>query len=171
MHFQLNTCTLRSWRLSDAESLVKYANNRNIWLNLRDRFPHPYTPRDARAFFDSILGKEPETVFAIDVGGEAIGGVGFALQKDVDRVSAELGYWIAEPFWGRGIATEAVVAVTQYALAQHQELTRIFAVPFTRNVASCRVLEKAGYVFEGSLRRSAIKDGVIVDQCLYAFIP
>jgi len=170
MHLQLKTCTLRSWRLSDAESLVKYANNRNIWLNLRDRFPHPYTPRDALAFFDSILGKEPETVFAIDVGGEAIGGVGFALQKDVDRVSAELGYWIAEPFWGRGIATEVVKVMTSYALERHQ-LTRVFGMPFSRNVASCRVLEKAGYVFEGSLRRSAIKDGVIVDQCLYAFIP
>ena len=170
MHLQLTTCTLRSWRVGDAESLVKYANNRNIWLNLRDRFPHPFTPRDALGFLDSMIGKEPEIVLAIAVGDEAIGGVGFALQKDIERVSAEIGYWVAEPFWGRGIATEAVRAVTRYAL-EHHELTRIFAVPFTRNVASCRVLEKAGYVFEGTLRRSAIKDGVIIDQCLYAFIP
>ncbi|MEO8257632.1 MAG: GNAT family protein [Acidobacteriota bacterium] len=170
MHLELTTCVLRSWKTSDAEALVRYANNRNIWLNLRDRFPHPYTPRDALRFFDSIFGQEPETVLAIDVGGEAIGGVGYALQKDVDRVSAELGYWIGEPFWGRGIATEVVKVLTGHALARHQ-LTRVFGMPFSRNVASCRVLEKAGYVFEGTLRRSAIKDGVILDQCLYGYIP
>ena len=170
MHLQLTTCTLRSWRASDAESLVTHANNRNVWINLRDRFPHPFTPRDALRFLDSMIGKEPELVFAIVVDDEAIGGIGFALQKDIDRVSAEIGYWVAEPFWGRGIATEAVVAVTNYAMAHH-ELTRVFGMPFTRNVASRRVLEKAGFVFEGTLRRSAIKDGLIIDQCLYGFIP
>jgi RimJ/RimL family protein N-acetyltransferase len=88
---------------------------------------------------------------------------------DVERVSAEIGYWLAEPFWGRGIATEAVVAVTQYAIATHR-ITRVFALPFASNAASCRVLEKAGYALEGRLRRSAIKDGKIVDQMQYAFI-
>ena len=170
MHIPLTTCTVRSWRASDAGSLVTHANNRNIWLNLRDRFPHPFTPREALSFLESVLGKDPEIVFAIAVGDEAVGGVGFALQKDVDRVSAEIGYWLGEPFWGRGIATEAVSAITKYAFEQH-ELTRLFAVPFSRNVASCRVLEKAGYVFEGTLRRSAVKDGVILDQCMYGFIP
>ena len=90
------------------------------------------------------------------------------LQPDVERVSAEIGYWLGEPFWGRGIVTEALIAVTRYAIATHG-LTRVFAVPFASNTASCRVLEKAGYVLEGRLRRSAIKDGQIIDQLQYAF--
>src|SRR5204863_9899160 len=98
---------------------------------------------------------------------EAIGGVGFVLRPDVERVSAEIGYWLGEPFWGRGIATDALSAVTAYAIEQHQ-LTRVFAVPFAWNAASCRVLEKAGYVLEARLRRSAIKDGRMTDQLQYA---
>lgn len=154
--------------MDDLASLVVYADNRKIWLGLRDRFPHPYTKRAGREFLRSILAQRPETAFAIAVDGEAVGGIGFAMMPDVERVSAEIGYWIAEPFWGRGIATEALVAVTRYAIATHG-FTRVFAVPFATNAASCRVLEKAGYVLEGRLRRSAIKDGVIVDQFQYAF--
>ena len=105
----------------------------------------------------------------IAVKGEAVGGIGYVLQHDVERVSAEVGYWLGEPFWGRGITSEALAAVTRYAIEQHQ-LTRLFAVPFAYNTASCRVLEKAGYVVEGRLRRSAIKDGQITDQMQYAFI-
>jgi RimJ/RimL family protein N-acetyltransferase len=112
----------------------------------------------------------PETFFAIAVGGEAVGGIGYVLQHDVERVSAEVGYWIGEPLWGRGITSEALAAVTRYAIEQHQ-LTRLFAVPFAYNAASCRVLEKAGYVLEGRLRRSAIKDGKVVDQFQYAYVP
>ena len=112
----------------------------------------------------------PETFFAIAVGGEAVGGIGYVLQQDVERVSAEVGYWLGEPFWGRGITPEALAAVTRYAIEQHQ-LTRLFAVPFAYNTASCRVLEKAGYVVEGRLRRSAIKDGQVVDQLQYAYVP
>ena len=111
----------------------------------------------------------PETAFAIVVEGEAVGGIGFMLQHDVDRASAEIGYWLGEPFWGRGIATDALVAMTRHATEAHG-LTRVFAVPFAHNTASCRVLEKAGYVLEGRLRRSAIKDGRILDQLQYAFI-
>jgi RimJ/RimL family protein N-acetyltransferase len=107
--------------------------------------------------------------FAIVVDEEAVGGIGFMPNQDIERVSAEIGYWLGEPLWGRGICTEAVRAVTQYAIEQHG-LTRIYAVPFTHNVASCRVLEKAGYVREAHMRRSAIKDGVIRDQFLYAFV-
>ena len=114
--------------------------------------------------------RRPETVFAIDVEGAAVGAIGFVLQKDVDRVSAEVGYWLGERHWGLGIATEALGAITQYAIEKHS-LTRVFAVPFAYNKASCRVLEKAGYVLEGRLRRSAIKNGEVVDQLQYAFIP
>ena len=169
MRLALSRCEIRSWRTDDLASLVAYADNRKIWLNLRDRFPHPYTRRAGREFLHGIVMQRPETAFAIDVGGEAVGGIGFAMLHDVERVSAEIGYWLAEPFWGRGIATEALIAVTGYAIASHT-LTRVYAVPFAWNAASCRVLEKAGYRLEARLRRSAIKNGVITDQLQYAFI-
>jgi ribosomal-protein-alanine N-acetyltransferase len=165
----LKTCEIRPWRRTDLDSLVEHANNRKIWLNLRDAFPHPYTPRAGRAFLRRMRTATPQTTFAIAVDGRAVGGVGFVLHSDVERVSAEIGYWLGEPFWGRGIATEAVVAVTDHAIRTH-ELTRVFAVPFAWNTASCRVLEKAGYVLEGRLRRSVIKDGIITDQMQYAFM-
>jgi len=165
----LTTCEVRSWRTADAEPLARYADNRKIWLNLRDAFPHPYSIHDARDFIKSLRNRTPETTLAIDVGGEAVGSVGFVLRHDVERVSAEIGYWLGEPFWGRGIATEALAAVTEYAITAHG-LTRIYALPFAWNAASCRVLEKAGYRLEARLRRSAIKNGVITDQLQYAFI-
>lgn len=168
MKLALGRCEVRSWHHDDLESLVQYADNRKIWLNLRDRFPHPYTRQAGREFLRTALTQRPETLFAIDVGGQAVGGIGFVMMTDVERVSAEIGYWLAEPFWRRGVATEAVVAVTQYAIETHG-FTRVFAVPFASNQASARVLEKAGYVLEGRLRRSAIKDGQIVDQLQYAF--
>lgn len=169
MELQLRTCTVRSWRTSDVAALVRHANNRNIWVNLRDRFPHPYSTRDGRNFLRTIVGIRPETVFAIAVNEEAVGCIGFMLQHDVERVSGEIGYWLGEAYWGRGITSEAVVAITRYAIEHHQ-LTRLFALPFAFNAASCRVLEKAGYVLEARLRRSAIKDGAVVDQLQYAFI-
>ena len=169
MQLTLKTCKVRSWRASDVDSLATYANNRNIWLNLRDRFPHPYTKRDARQFIHAMHNQTPEAAFAIAVNDEAVGGIGFVLNADVERVSAEIGYWLGEPFWGRGITTEALAAVTRHAIDTHT-LTRVYALPFAWNTASCRVLEKAGYVLEARLRRSAIKDGRIVDQLQYAFI-
>ncbi len=165
----LKTCEVRSWRTSDVQSLVRYASNRKIWLNLRDAFPHPYTNRDARDYIRLARQRTPETTFAIAVRDEAVGSIGFVLHHDVERVSAEIGYWLAEPFWGRGITTEALVAITRYAIDAHR-LTRIYAVPFAWNAASCRVLEKAGYVLEARLRCSAIKDGQVTDQMQYAFI-
>jgi RimJ/RimL family protein N-acetyltransferase len=165
----LARCTVRSWKTNDAVSLAEQANNRKIWLNLRDRFPHPYTRKDAAAFIAYARAMTPETLFAIDVEDKAVGGIGFFLQTDVERVSAEIGYWLGEPFWGRGIATDALSAVTQYGIA-HYRLTRVFALPFAHNEASCRVLEKCGYALEGRLRRSIIKDGVIQDGLQYAFL-
>ena len=169
MHLPLTSSVVRSWRMSDVPSLVEHANNREIWINLRDRFPHPYTRADGQAFVKQARRMEPETFFAIAVDDLAVGGIGFVMLSDVERVSAEVGYWLGEAFWGRGIVTEALVAVTRHAIEQHG-LTRVFALPFAHNVGSCRVLEKAGYVLEGRLRRSAIKDGVILDQLQYAFI-
>lgn len=170
MLLKLSHCDVRSWKASDADAVAMYANNRNIWLNLRDRFPYPYTKRDAVEFIRHARDQRPETAFAIAIGGEAVGGIGFLLNADVERVSAEIGYWLGEPFWGRGVATDALEAVTRYAIQAHG-LTRVYALPFATNAASCRVLEKAGFVLEARLRRSAIKDGRICDQMQYAFIP
>ena len=168
MHLQLEFCDVRSLRPEDAESLAMHADNRDVWINLRDGFPHPYTLADAESFIERCL-QPPETTFAIVVEGEAVGAIGFVLGSDVERLSAELGYWLSENFWGRGIMTVAVSAVTEYAMRKH-DLTRVYATPFTGNEASMRVLEKAGYVLEGVMRRSAIKDGKIVDKFLYACV-
>ena len=110
MHLPLRTCEVRSWQIGDLAALVTHANNRKIWVNLRDRFPHPYTHADGRAFIRASRRAEPETSFAIAVAGVAVGAIGFHLHSDVDRVSAEIGYWLGESFWGRGVATEALSA-------------------------------------------------------------
>jgi len=128
MEIKLKSCLVRSWRLGDADAIARHANNHKIWLNLRDAFPYPYTVQDAREFIKSLKDRTPETTFTIAVNGEAAGSVGFVLRHDVERVSAEIGYWLAEPFWGRGIATEALVAMTEYAMATHH-LTRMYALP------------------------------------------
>jgi ribosomal-protein-alanine N-acetyltransferase len=169
MRLSLTSCRVRPWESGDVASLARHANNRRIWMHLRDRFPHPYTTSDAAQFIRRARGVTLQTSFAIEVEGEAAGGIGFLLQTDVERVSSEIGYWLGEPFWGRGICTEALRAVTDRAIRDHG-LTRMFALPFAHNHASCRVLEKAGYALEGHLHRSAVKDGVVVDQKLYAFI-
>ena len=168
MEFPLETCTVRSWRTADAADLAQNANNRNVWINLRDAFPYPYQERDALAWIRSTEHEVPETNFAITVINEAIGAIGFRLGTDVDRRTAEIGYWIGEPFWGRGIGTEAVTRITEYAMTTH-DLTRVWAMTFEWAGASARVLEKAGYALEGRLRRSAVKDGKVIDQLLYAF--
>jgi ribosomal-protein-alanine N-acetyltransferase len=167
VNLECGPCTLRSWRHGDEETLPRHANNRKIWINLRDRFPHPYTNADADAWIQHITSVTPETNFAIAVNGEAVGGIALVLQDDVDRCSAEVGYWLSEQYWGRGIATAALIGITEHAF-NHFHLTRVFAVPFAHNSASIRVLEKAGYRCEGRLRRSAIKDGVVLDQFMYA---
>jgi ribosomal-protein-alanine N-acetyltransferase len=169
MRLTLERSEVRSWRAGDVPSLVRHANSRAIWLGVRDRFPHPYTEQHGRDYIRAVRSEEPETSFAIAVDDAAVGGIGFRLQSDVERVSAEVGYWLGEAFWGRGITTEALVSMTEYAVDRYR-LTRLFAVPFAGNAASCRVLEKAGYRLEGRLHRSAIKDGVIVDQLQYAFV-
>lgn len=168
MHLVLPSCQVRSWQAGDAASLARHADNRKIWINLRDAFPHPYTLKDARAFIRAARKDTPERVFAIAVDSLAVGGIGYSLRRDVERVSAEIGYWLGEQFWGRGIVTEALKAVTDYAVRAHG-LTRIYAVPYEWNQASFRVLEKAGYVLEGRMRRSALKDGKVIDQLLYAY--
>jgi RimJ/RimL family protein N-acetyltransferase len=169
VEFKLKTCTVRSWEWRDRDAIVRHANNRNVWINLRDRFPHPYTQADARNWLESVVGVRPENSFAIAVGDEAVGGIGFTVQHDVGYRSAEIGYWVGEDFWGRGIATEALIAVTEYAFANY-DLCRLYAHVFAWNPASARVLEKAGYECEGRLRKSVTKDGQTIDQLMYAAV-
>jgi len=166
---QLVHCTLRALTETDAPSLARHANNRKVWINLRDVFPHPYALEDAVEFIERAGTSERTVTFAVDVGGAAVGTIGLVLREDVDRVSAELGYWIGEEFWGRGIMSEAVKAVTGYGITHHR-LTRVYACTFDWNPASARVLEKAGFQLEGRLRRSAVKDGSILDQLQYAYV-
>ncbi|MDZ7266307.1 MAG: GNAT family N-acetyltransferase [candidate division KSB1 bacterium] len=169
MELKLERCTIRSWQPGDEAALVRHANNRKIWRNVRDRFPHPYTLADAEAWIAFAGAQDPCINFAIVVAGEAAGGIGFVLKDDVDRRSAEIGYWLGEAFWGRGIATEAVRAMTAY-MFEHFDLCRIQAMVFEWNKASMRVLEKAGYVCEARLRGSATKDGQTIDDFIYAFV-
>lgn len=146
---------------------MRHANDREVWINLRDRFPHPYTTADARAWLQFVEQTVPQTSFAIAVETEAVGGIGIILNDDVFRRSAEIGYWLGRQYWGRGIATAAVRATTAWAFASF-DLRRIYAGVFDGNPASARVLEKAGYTLEGRLRRSVFKDGKTLDQLLYA---
>jgi len=169
MRAVLSGCEVRSFSETDAASLAFHANNRAIWRNLRDRFPHPYREEDARAYISRAREQTPETSFAIAVDGAAVGGIGLMVGSDVERLSAELGYWLGEPYWGRGIVTECVRAVSAHALRE-LSLRRVFALPFAGNGASCRVLEKAGFTLEARLRSSAIKEGRMTDQFLYALI-
>jgi RimJ/RimL family protein N-acetyltransferase len=167
MEIQGTGCLLRPLVLSDAETLASHANDRDVWLNLRDRFPHPYSLRDAEDYIAAVAARPVQTSFGIVIDGEAAGSVSLMLGQDIERRTAEIGYWLGRSFWGRGVATEAVRAATLYAFDQ-LGMHRVFAVPFGRNPASTRVLEKVGYVREGILRRSAIKDGELIDQILYA---
>ena len=165
----LRLCTLRSWRVGDEPSLVRYANNRNVSRNLKDRFPFPYTAADADAWIGHVATQTPATAFAIVVDGAAVGGIGIELGTDVHRRSAEIGYWLGEPFWGRGIATEALRALTDYAFATF-DICRLEAGVFDWNPASARVLEKAGYTLEGRARSAVVKDGRLGDRLLYGLV-
>ena len=158
---------IRQWEESDVGALAKYANNRNIWLNLRDGFPYPYSRENAQAFLQTASCQNPVTFYAIATQEEAIGGIGITLNEDVHRLTAEMGYWLGEPYWGKGIMTETVTSFTDYVL-EHFGLVRVYAEPYAYNASSCRVLEKAGFVLEGRMRSSVIKDGQITDQFLYA---
>ena len=167
MKLTLERCTVRPWRLDDADSLARHANNRKVWIALRDLFPHPYTIDDAHTFLKSVVNSEPITLFCIEVNGDAVGGIGIRIGADVHRQTAEMGYWLSQKFWGRGIMTEAVAAFSDFCFQEFQ-LRRIHAEPFANNLASARVLEKAGFAFEGRLKNNVIKDGKLLDSLLYA---
>jgi RimJ/RimL family protein N-acetyltransferase len=161
---------LRHWGREDARELAQLANDKRVWINLRDAFPHPYGIEDAERFIAAARAMVPETYFAIEVSGGVAGGIGYTLHTDVERVGAEVGYWLGPGYWGRGIATEAVRVLTRYAFEFHPDLRRLYAVPYCSNPASAAVLRKAGYRLEGTLRESAIKDGRVLDQWMYSVL-
>jgi ribosomal-protein-alanine N-acetyltransferase len=167
MQLFLKSCTIRPWRWDDAESLVKHANNRKVWLALCDLFPCPYTSDDAQKFLQKVMDAKPVTNFCIEVEGLAAGVIDIRMGQDVHRQTATLGYWLGEDFWGRGIMTEAVVAFTDFCF-ENFPLRRISAEVFANNPASARILEKAGFVFEGHLKNNVTKDGKLLDSLLYA---
>ena len=167
MELELQRCTLRPWRPEDVDAIVPHADDRAIWLNLRDRFPHPYTREDARRWVGSHDAGDPQ--FAIVVDGRACGAIGLLGGVDVHRRTAEIGFWLGRRYWGRGIVTEAVRAVTELAFSRYG-FSRVYAMVYEWNPASARVLEKAGYRLEGRQRKNALKDGREIDTLLYAII-
>jgi ribosomal-protein-alanine N-acetyltransferase len=167
MELNFEDCTIRSWKKEDAPIIAKHANNRNIWLNLRDGFPHPYSLEDAKQFIANALAKKPETFFAIALFKESIGSIGFSLGQDVHQYTAEFGYWLAEPYWNQRIMTGVIQTVTEYAFEKF-ELKRIYAQPYATNPASAKVLNKAGFQYEGRLKANVYKDGKVLDQLIYA---
>lgn len=169
MRLELTRSIIRPLVTDDAPSIARHANNRAVWLNMRDLLPHPYTLADAEEFLAHATRCHPPTSFAIEVDGAAAGVIGVRLKTDVDRTGAEMGYWLGEQFWGRGIMSEVIPAFTRWALAEFQ-LTRLEALVFEWNPASAKVLERAGYQLEGILRKSAIKDARLIDRMMYAFV-
>jgi len=159
-------CLLRPWTSDDLTSLVRHANSRRVWLGVRDRFPHPYTREVGQQWLARVVTERPPSALAIDVMGEAVGGVGAILGSDVNRHTAEVGYWLGEAYWGKGIATAAVSAFLPWA-SEAFGLSRFIGHVFSSNPASMRVLEKAGFVREGVMRKHAIKDGRYLDELIY----
>lgn len=164
-------CAIRQWRLSDAGDLAKLLNNQKIMDNLRDGLPFPYTVKDAEEFIGAMLAADLEKTFAfaITVDDKAVGSIGVFRCENIHFRTAEMGYYIGEPYWGKGIMTSAVRQTCQY-IFEHTDIIRIFAEPFSHNTASCRVLEKAEFTFEGLLRSNAVKNGRVLDMKMYALV-
>jgi ribosomal-protein-alanine N-acetyltransferase len=162
-------CKIRRWELSDARDLATALSNKKIQDNLRDGLPYPYTEQDGKEFISAMLAaNENDTfAFAITVNGKVIGSIGAFRQTNIHNKTAELGYYIAEEYWGKGIMTEAVKQLCDYVFS-HTDIIRIYAEPFAYNIGSCRVLEKAGFQYEGTLRSNALKNGNVLDMKMYS---
>lgn len=159
--------SLRPWTPNDLESLVKYANNKKIAMFMTDKFPHPYTIEKGKEFIEFAIKETPPYILAIDIKGEAIGGIGIHPQSDIHCKNAELGYWLGEPFWGNGIISNAIIQIVDYSF-MNLDITRIFARPFGTNIASQRVLEKTGFKLEARFEKSLFKNGEFIDELVFA---
>ena len=164
-------CVIRKWIIEDATRLAEMLNNKNILNNLRDGLPYPYTVSDAEEYITSMLAAEKTKTFAfaITVEDKVVGSIGVFRCDNIHSRTAEMGYYIGEPYWGRGLGTSAVTQVCNY-IFDNTDIIRIFAEPFSHNMASCRVLEKAGFQFEGLLRSNAVKNGKVIDMRMYSLI-
>lgn len=155
---------LRKWEKDDIELLATLANNKNISDNMSDRFPHPYSVKDAENWIALNENKNPVVNFAIEVNGELAGGCGMMLMEDVYRHTAEIGYWIAESFWGKGIATEAVRLLLLEIKINFPGVIRVFAKPYAFNKASMKILEKNGFHLECIRKKAVIKNNTVMDD-------
>ncbi|MBN8706420.1 MAG: GNAT family N-acetyltransferase [Bacteroidetes bacterium] len=159
---------LRPWKPSDLDSLVRYANNWQIAKNMTDQFPFPYTEANGKAFIEFATKDDPIHIFAIEVNGEAVGGIGIHPQTDIHRKNAELGYWLAEPYWGKGIISQAIKLAVDFAFETY-DIDRVFARPFGTNIGSQKVLEKNHFILEARFEKNLIKNGERIDELVYAF--
>jgi len=166
---QKDNFILRPWKLEDLDNLVRFANNKKIADNLTDAFPHPYSREDGIAFIKNFIGDNPARIFAIEVEGIACGSIGIVLQADVHRKNAEMGYWLAEDYWGRGIMTAAVRQIIEYGFKTF-DINRIFARPYSYNLASQRVLAKAGMKLEGRFEKALFKNGQFMDELIFSIL-
>ncbi len=164
-------CKIRKWKFSDAKDLAIALSNRKVQDNLRDGLPYPYTEQDGKDYISDMLSaNEDDTfAFAITVDNKVVGSIGVFRQGNIHRQIAELGYYIAEEYWGKGIMTEAVKQICE-CVFDKSDIIRIYAEPFAYNIASCRVLEKAGFQYEGTLRSNAVKNGKVIDMKMYSLL-
>ncbi|MEO7965590.1 MAG: GNAT family protein [Gemmatimonadaceae bacterium] len=166
MELSLERCVIRSWRLTDAPDLAREADDRTIWINVRDRMPSPYTLAHAVAYVSSASAADPECNFAITVDGRVAGSIGLTYGTDIYRLTAEVGYWLGAEWRGRGIASDALSSLAEWVFAT-TPIVRLHASVFIWNPASARVLEKARFRLESTARKAAIKNGEIVDEWVY----
>lgn len=164
-------CGIREWRMEDRDALAALLNNKNILNNLRDGPPYPYTADDAGEYIAAMRSADQAKTFAFAITADdtLAGSIGVFRGGNIHFRTAEMGYYIGEPYWGRGLGTSAVRQTCEYIFA-HTDIIRIFAEPFAHNAASCRVLEKAGFQLEGILRANAVKNGKVLDMKLYALV-
>ena len=164
-------CKIRKWKLSDAKDLAIALSNRKVQDNLRDGLPYPYTEQDGKDYISDMLSaNEDDTfAFAVTADNKVVGSIGVFRQGNIHRQTAELGYYVAEEYWSRGIMTEAVKQICEYVFSK-SDILRIYAEPFAYNIASCRVLEKAGFQYEGTLRSNAVKNGEVIDMKMYTLL-
>jgi len=160
---------LREWQKEDAEGLALIADNKKIYDNLRDVFPHPYTLDDAKSYISFISKSQKDVGLVIEVNGKLAGSIGAFFKEDVYRKNAEIGYYLGENYWRKGIMTKAIQSLTHYVF-ENYDVVRIYAEPFARNAGSRRALEKAGFILEGVLKKSVIKNNTIEDSCIYALV-
>lgn len=158
---------LRKWEKTDIDNMAKHANNFNVAKFLTDQFPYPYTREDGEKYIASLEQDNPQKVFAIDVGGEAVGSIGIFPQSDIHRKNAEMGYWLSEEYWGKGIMTEAIKEMVRYGFDTF-DVTRIFARPFSTNLGSQRALQKAGFSLEFVFEKALYKNGEYYDEHYYS---